>query len=43
LNNKVSIVDDLIGENSILKKRLEESEEIRGLQKEEITDYERNR
>ena len=43
LNNKVSIVDDLMGENTVLKKRLEESENIRGLQKEEIAEYERRR
>ena len=43
LNNKVSIVDDLIGENTVLKNRLAESENIRGLQKEEITAYENRR
>ena len=31
LNNKCSIVDDLIGENDVLKKRLAESENIRAL------------
>ena len=43
LNNKVSIVDDLTRENNMLKKRLEESENYRAIQKEEIGEYERNR
>jgi chromosome segregation ATPase len=43
LNNKVSITDDLQRENDMLKRRLEESENIRNIQKEEIAEYERNR
>ena len=43
LNNKCSIVDDLMGENEVLKKRLSESENIRALQKDEIAEYERRR
>lgn len=43
LNNKVSIIDDLQRENDMLKRRLEESENYRNVQKEEIAEYERNR
>ncbi len=43
LNNKVSVTNDLHHEISVLKTRLAESERIRGIQKEEIAQYELNR
>tara|TARA_B110000285_G_C15010323_1_gene556062 strand:- start:767 stop:970 length:204 start_codon:yes stop_codon:yes gene_type:complete len=43
LNNKVSVTEDLQEECKILSRRLAESENIRNLQKEEISNYERNR
>ena len=43
LNNKVSVTEDLQEECKILSRRLAESENIRNLQKEEISNYERTR
>lgn len=41
LNNKVSLVEDLQRETETLKRRLAESEAIRGMQKAEIVNYEK--
>ena len=43
LNNKVSVTDDLHQEIEMLTRRLEDSEKVRAVQKEEIAEYERNR